>query len=572
MKFMYLTVAALLASQIANAFPTRDEVYRSDKLKTIVYKDETDPRIFWYVPPIKLLEEQGKIVYYKKTKGTNVNYYFYIVPTMNSELVEFLAREIGNATTYTQFKPVIAKKFGIQVKEYDVVAMSDEVTDYQYLNNPHLIKFSLDSSDAKDFEFFLNHVPGVQANVMISFMAQRTDKYCTVDLKYSEVYKALNIGATGQYSFTGAQISNAVSKYLANKSLTQKCKGDMKIPDVVNQIIKEMFTPVTIKANNGGYNSGNWWDTWGNGSSSNDWPYSNGGSSSSGGNADDGISPLTNNTGLQQLRAQSATADKNAEKELNKMKSIADFALAVPSKMVDADVFGEPGNPNGPGNPGNDPFPTPAPGNDTAKKIGLMFQFKRELAKSNQSFSFNSVHVMDDTETTLIPVYLSLQQNTVNSKTQLVTKIAKRDFVVDYRASAAKPYSTGIMINEGEQYVVDITFALSATSNFYYGNQVRWFRPEVAGASVSQNLYYRIGDSQWQPVDTKNNIDRRLLIRQDSIYHGELQFYVDRQGVWNNIGTALTKPSGMGLIPAVLNYNQTYPQFNVVISGRRYNF
>lgn len=558
---MLLTLTAMLATQIASAFPTRDEVYRSDKLKTIVYKDETDPRVFWYVPPIKLLEEQGKIVYYKKAKGTAVNYYFYIVPTMNNDLVEFLAREIGNATTYTQFKPVIAKKFGIQVKEYDVVAMSDEVTDYQYLNNPHLIKFSMDATDSKDFEFFLNHVPGVQANVMITFTAQRTDKYCNIDLRHHEVYKALNIGVTGQYSFTGAQIANAVSKYLADKSLTQKCKGDMKIPDVVNQVIKEMFTPVTIKGKNDGFNNGDWWNNWGSGGNDN-WPYDNGGSS---GNADDGASPLSS-AGLQQLREKAAT-NKETEKQLNEMKSIADFALAVPSKLRftdnglgDLSSFG-----GGPGNPG-DPTPPRPNGN------GVMFQFKRELAKSNQSFNFNSVHVVDDTETTLIPVYLSLIQNTVNTKTQMVTKIAKRDFVVDYKSTANRPFSTGIIVKENEQYIVDVNFAISAANSFYFGTTPRWFKPSVAGDNVSQNLYYRIGDSPWQPVDTKNAIDKRLLIRQDSIYHGELQFYVDRQGVWNGISKDLTEAKGLGLIPAVMNYNQTYPQFNIVVSGRKYNF
>ncbi|MEW6058301.1 MAG: hypothetical protein AB1540_16995, partial [Bdellovibrionota bacterium] len=227
----------------AFAVPTRDELYRSDRLKVVVFKDSQDASIFWYLPPIKLYENEGKVVYYKRAKGKKVNFYFYILPYMTDDLTHLLSGEIPGLQNRSQLKPVIAKQFGIQVKQFDVVSPGDQLTDFHYLNQPQMIQVSVPESDAEEFEFFINNKPGIQANILFHYESERMDKYLNIELSHKEVYNAMNIGATGRYRFTAAEIESGITSYLSKKYFNIKSKGDLSIPDVIKKVITECFTP-----------------------------------------------------------------------------------------------------------------------------------------------------------------------------------------------------------------------------------------------------------------------------------------------------------------------------------------
>ncbi len=602
---------AVTASAV-HAAPSRDEVYRSDKLKTIVYRDSTDKNVFWYLPPVKLYDDNGTVVYYKRPKGATTDYHFYVVAYMNDELVNFLAGEIPGLTERTQFKPVIVKKFGIKVSQFESTAMSDEITDYQYLNAPHLVKFSLAQADADEFEFFLKNKPGVQANVIFQFIAERQDKYLTIELSHREIYDALGIKVSGRYTFTKAQIEAAVSKYLSSKELNIKGKGDLPIPDIVSRVITECFTPVTLRGGNGynngygGYNNG-YGGYGGYGCAYDDYNcdgypdggynnggYNNGGYNNGGYNNGNRNNPNNGNPNgkpnttvppnvgggnggfVNNIRAEdSSSSDEDADKKNAVAKNfrLLNWATAMPSDTTGWDYPGpndDPTNPNNPnpnpGNPGNPNPPVQNGGNGE-----LAFEFKKELATSNQTFLYQDIRYADSTEIASVPVYLSVASGASVTNKPDVGQIAKRDFVVEYYNSAARPLKTGIIVKTNEQYTVNAVFALAAQSS-YNDDVKRWYRPDLAARTVTQNLYYRIGDGPWTAVDTDKVIDGRAVVKAESIYKGELQFYLDREAIWGKMDSKFTESSMLGLVGAILTYPKTYPQFNIVVTGRRYDF
>src|SRR5690242_4396818 len=103
-------VATMLGAAVAQAgLPTSDEVYRSDRLKMIVFKDsQPESNVLWYLPPIKLYEENGKVVFTRREKGGKIDFYFHVQPYMTEGLVEMLAGEIPRLTNRAQLKPVKA--------------------------------------------------------------------------------------------------------------------------------------------------------------------------------------------------------------------------------------------------------------------------------------------------------------------------------------------------------------------------------------------------------------------------------------------------------------------------------
>lgn len=105
--FLYLGILLVLVQpQKSNAAPTREEVLRRNDLRLVVYRDESDKNTFWYVPPVELVQENGKIKYTKRNSKGMVQYNFNVVATMNSTLMEFMSREIPGIKRASQLKPV----------------------------------------------------------------------------------------------------------------------------------------------------------------------------------------------------------------------------------------------------------------------------------------------------------------------------------------------------------------------------------------------------------------------------------------------------------------------------------
>ena len=524
----------------AHAVPTRDEVYRSERLSTVVYKDSQDANVFWYLPPIKLYEVDGKVVTYRRVKGDKTNYYFYIQPFMNDELIDLLAGEIPGLQNKTQLKPVIARQFGIQVKQFNAAAMGDKITDFHYLNQPQLISFSLDASAAEDFDFFVANKPGIQANVLFDYESERMDKYLNIELTYKEVYDALNIGVTGKYKFTKAEISATISDLVAKKYLTIKSKGDIPIPDIVNKAIEECFTPykktTLTDSQKKTYKD---WDNW----LATELPQTP--------EVLDAVSKQVDTLELLAGGAWDPSTD-DAPWGTNPPKGSSGASGTSGSSGSSGSRGG--GNSGGwPGGGGSS--------NGDNSDMSIQFTFKKELANVDKSFYYNQSHFVDASEVAAIPVYLSTAPAAVKAKVK-VTPLAKRDFVVEYTNEQTKPFSSGITVGEDEQYIINAVFAFSARSA--YDSALKWYRwSGKTWPSVDDELYYRVGTGQW------NKVNGRTVIKTETIYRGALEFYLDRKHIWEKVPADFKNPKLLGIVPAIFSYKYTYPQFNVVITGRK---
>ncbi len=527
----------------AYAVPTRDEVYRSDRLNTVIYKDSQDPNVFWYLPPVRLYEAEGKVVNYRRVKGDKVNYYFYVQAYMNDELIDLLAGEIPGLQNKTQLKPVIARQFGIQVKQFGAAAMGEKITDFHYLNQPQLISFSLDASAADDFDFFVANKPGIQANVLFDYESERMDKYLNIELTYKEVYDALNIGATGKYKFTKAEIAISITDLVAKKYLNVKSKGDIAIPDIVNKAIEECFTP--YKKTNPTVDQKKTYKDWDNWFAT-EVPQT-----------PEVLDALSKQALTQELLSGGAwdpTGDDapwgtNPPKGSSGASGTSGSSGSSGSRGSDS---GWPGNGNGNGN-----------GNNSADNgdLSLQFTFKKELSNVDKAFYYNQTHFVDASEVAAIPVYLSTAPAAVKSKMK-VTPLAKRTFIVESTNEANKPFSSGITVGEDEQYIINAVFAFSARSA--YDTTLNWYRwSGKTWPSVDDELYYRVGTGQW------NKVNGRTIIKTEGIYRGALEFYLDRKHIWEKIPADYKNAKLLGFVPAIFTYRYTYPQFNVVVTGRK---
>lgn len=508
-----VAAAATLSSSSTFAAPTREEVYRSDRLHTVIYRDGQDPNVYWFLPPIKLYENEGKVVYYRRPSGDKINYYFYIQPFMNDDLINLLSGEVPGLQGRSQLKPVIARQFGIQVKQFNATAMGDKITDFHYINQPQLIKVSLDAKDADEFDFFLANKPGIQADVLFNYEMDRAEKYLTIQLSHKEVYNALNIGATGQYQFSRAQIEKSITSYISNKYITVRSKGDIAIPEIINKVIEECFTPYEKKDEKKKK------DDW------RDWLMA--------------PSEVKSST--------SGAADKQKEL-LQTLDSGWDGGWG---KDDDDDPWGHPS-----GSSGSSGAPSVPKG-----AAAVQFTFKRDLINSDKVFYYSHQQFVTAEETASIPVYLSTLPSELKTRVK-ASPLPRRELIVEYTNEEAKPLRTGIFINPDEQYDINAVFAFSANSAYSSGS-AKWYRWAGTWPSPDEELYYRIGRGQW------NRVNRHAAIKIEGIHTGELQFYLDRKKLWEKIPADFKNSKLLGVVPAIFTYQKTYPQFNVVVTGRK---
>lgn len=510
LRFTFAVVLVwVVGVNAAHAVPTRNEVYRSDRLNITVFKDSLDPEVFWYIPPVKLYEEDGKVVFYKKTKNETTNYFFYILPYMNDDLAQLLAGEIPGIQNRTQLKPVVAQQFGIQIKQFNTVAMGDQITDYQYLNQPHIIKISLPTSEVEEFEFFLNNKPGIQANVLVRYETEKMAKYVVIEVSCRDIYNALNIGGTGKYSFAKADISQSIEEFTTTKYYNVKSKGDLAIPEIVNKSIEECFTPFKRPE------------------------------------------PAKRT----QLALNSPPeAMEEFERQVELLGSIEFYGMADDPDMPMP-------FPRRPGRLDDEPRPTGTDKPASKDKVSLDFTFKKEKMNSEKAFFYRHENFVDSTETKAMQAYLSVLSP--GGTTQVsVTPIVKKKLVVEATHSQSKAHSTGIMVGPDEQYIINAVFALSAQS-YYESYERHWYRWDAKWGNADEELYYRVGDGPW------NKVNGRAVIKTDGLYKGELEFFLDRKKIWGKIDSDFRDTKWFGLVPAIFEYSWTFPQFNVVVTGRK---
>ncbi|MGE4233435.1 MAG: hypothetical protein AB7F43_08915 [Bacteriovoracia bacterium] len=542
------------------AVPTRTEVYRNDDLGIVVFKDSAEENVYWYIPPVRLEQgNDGHMLVHKFSKDENTNYYFFVRPYMTDELLEMIANEIidsnDNGRVYTephnrrQLRPIIASQIGLEIPYFKVSWLSAQSTNIQYLNKPQMLAVSMKTAETAELDFLLQTLPGIPANVVLMYSGETLDKYVKIELSHKEIYQAMRIASTGRYYFTRAEIENAISDYVSNKYIRIKAKGDYRLPEVINRVISECFTPLRRRDPVTGRTSGG---SSGYFPSDSDYPDLPDlpqipgpmGPSHPG---DRLAGPLSRN-----LQSLGQTRFLGLEHELNLLENRS--PLVGSNENADASSAGPrtimPGVPAG-GGGGNRPNgPSPE---------SLEFSFRPELATSEKKLEFSDEKFRDESEIVRTPIYLSLASDSDRSSIA-VEPIPRQDYIVQAEHSRNEPLTTSITVGENEQYIVQAVFAYQADGP----SGMKFYRWPSTWPSPYDDLYYRIGDGAWI------NVGPRTVIRVDSFHKGVLQFYLDRQKLWEKIPDKYTKSRAGGLLSSVWQYSTTLPQFNLLITGRRY--
>lgn len=552
-------MAMLLFVNSAWSMPTGKEVYRNDDMGVVVYTDSVDTGVFWYLPMVQLDQKDGKVNYRSRKRADgNVDLTFYVLPHFTKEMSEFVSREIPGLHNRNQLKPVQAKRFGFQSKEFNLLAMSDEVTDRQYINRPQMIRMTLTPDQNEDFMDLFTSSPGVPVNMVIYYEAEKMEKFLNIELSYKDVYDAMNIGATGKYKFTKAEISVNMEKFIVNRYLHVRRKGDLKMPEIVERVISECFTSTKSKDGNQRFNVM--------------------------GPTVFGVAPKTSKTGKK-----GAQSNREQEQELAEMKRLeAELAGLDPVVGVvpgagplivttdprrtttvavaeDTPVPPPPplppvrGRPPGPVVPPYTPYTPPAPANNNpgTTSDGLTFTFKKELSTREEKFFFMEEVVADTQEIVVIPTFLTERPQA--TPTKIVNTLGQKKIRIAHDNDKARLARSGVYVQAGDQWTINAAFSMSATSVFrgtetVYPWDSKWSSPDG-------DLYFRVGDGPWRKVNG------RALIGGDSLQEGELQFHLDKSSIWNKLPAKYRESKWHK--SAIFAYDYFYPEFLVTLTGKR---
>ena len=130
------------------------------------------------------------------------------------------------------------------------------------------------------------------------------------------------------------------------------------------------------------------------------------------------------------------------------------------------------------------------------------------------------------------------------------------------KSTQLQAFATGIEIKECEQYQLRAVFAYSAESPYLKGRH--WFRWDSNWPNPYEDLYYRVGTGPWIKLNNE------ALIQYDSFHEGKLEFYLDKQRIWEKLPKEFREPRLGGVMSARFPYKKFYPQFHIKVTGRRF--
>lgn len=566
-KLQGVALGLILSCMSASAAPTRQEVYRDDRLGLIVYTDGQDENTYWYLPLVKVCNPgsseclrgvapaaaqnaKSAAPRFRSAKATGeISYNFYLVPHLPEDLIEVLSYKIPGLQHRSQLKPVVAKKFAIQLPEFKKIAESGDVTNYMYLNKPQLMRFRLTPDEAEDFDELYNLEPGIPAHVIISYESEKVSGYAQLKMSCAEVADELKIGVRGGASggvgktqvFTRAQIENAVRNEQRNKGITLRTKGEQPgLDSLIGKLLDLCFIPVR----NGQYPYGGYPGYY------------------------DPLAPIVNLPpvndpllGPSNYNRYSSAYQDSAE-NLEAWMQQLQGQLEAESVLEHQQALSLP-RPEQTGIPplGGDYPPTDDPGNGAPRRgAELTFMFKKEVIDRKDLTAVSSEQMVDVVDTAVVHTYL-----TVNPAAQdrfTFQEFPERNLRVPHTATKADPLKTGIIIGKSDQWIIDASFVMEAESKYNGGKKAeyRW----ASEASPENDLYYRIGTGRWFPVK-----EGRVTIGTDLIQGGELQFYIDREAIWKKIPEKYKKGKAFGLSAPIFEYSKVMPNFAVRMNGRK---
>lgn len=530
----------------AKADPSREEAYRNDDLRIVVYKDGRDATKYWYLPPLRWLKRDGQLVWYKRPRDGRMDYFFYVVPYITDDLLAYIASELPNVSSQSQLQPLILKRLGIRVPQLDLQVLGTEASDFHYINSPQLMRLTLDPAKAEEFEFFMQNDPGLAAQVFFFYQAERVDRYIDMELSCHDVYESVRFGVQGRYQFLRGEIEDRMFEYITNKYLHIRSKGDIPMPDILNRAIAECFIPMqpprfaavrdeVFKDRAEPAAEGS--ETW--------------------------------NAFLEQFALYRSLVHpvqaRLEEKQISNptipgVRPVPGSpSPGVPGPVVPGPVVPGPINPGIPGRPpGSGPGIPGNPGTPGSGD-GVLFSFREDMANVTRSFFFSREQVSNSEELSAVPMTLSFTNDGAPPTDVVSTPYPSREFVVAHTNDANAPLVTGIQVRPGDQLLITSSFSVYVESAYGESRRQR-IRFDSAWGNPDEQLFYRVGTGPWTAVNG------RALIRTDSITGGSLELYQDRSRIWEMFPREMRR--GRFLLPAVLQYRTTYPQFDVTVTGR----
>lgn len=533
----------------AQAQPTPKELYRDTKSSLVVYADARDKNLFWYVPKMSLVTVDGKSNVRKRVKSDKtVQFSFMIKPEFTENDAKILSAKIPALRSMQQLKPVIAKKFGLQVPAYNYALVGDDVTNYSYVNQEQLLRFTVPEEDAFDLEDDLKYLkPGLPAKVFLSYDAEKTSAYATVKLTIDDVKKSLGIRAGAEYKFIEPEIRARVAEFISNRNLDIKVKGEVPhIAEIVTAVTNACFAKT----------SESYLDEDLDGKPRRRRPVRDDTEDDDGDFPDRSrrrrspddteIEPIDGSNG-------SSTGDlptteqpgSSTSPEHQAMQALEESMKYYRSKKSGKSTFV----------PGSSPFH--AMGGDLL--VWLRFAPEKETCKG--TIYYNHEAVVDSSEIAVYTTYLTTDMPSKGDKPKVVTPIASKRFRVDTLMSPTNPFKTGIIVKNDDHWTLNTEFEFYAISSYDMSAKKTRYRWNAEWPSPDSDLYYRIGEGPWTPVNGRTVAD--------SIEEGELQFYIDRAKLWTKIPEEGFRKGKMGgLVPPIYNYKNFFPEFIVTATGK----
>lgn len=540
---------AVLVAPLASAFavPSDKEAWRSDEHGIIVYRDAVENDTYWFIPKIRFEARESKTVLRQKVLANGkTEYTVRIIPYFSKDLKELAAQNIPNIRQDSQLKPVIAKTIGITLPDFGYTFASASVTNFQYLESPRLIKFSLDAEEAATFNELYQDEMGVNVDFSIAYDGMMTDKFYNIEVSCKAMTQTLETGFTPSVSasgnlkgikvFAGSDLELAFVRTLENstKGVNIVSKGDLPgMQEMLRRVMNLCFESV------GGY-----YDTYGDST----YPTRRKGEPTT----DDtearyprrssrDVLDETPATGAQFFSAGMSNAYMTeAELAAAEVEAIHD-ALDLDKAISDEDQ--EPGE---------------GVGLLPSAELKLKFKYKKTTNQSDNQAVAKQISMKDSTSVIVIPGYLSANSKGVEKV--LVKSLGEKKFSVGVNNTAASPLMTGVVVKAGEQWTLNAAFVFKARTSYspWKAKQYDW---NSAWPKSDGDLYFRIGNGHWTPVNG------RSIIESGVIGGGELQFYLDRSSIFNRIPEKLR--TGGILHAPVFTMDGINPEFSVQISGRR---
>ncbi|MBS1963202.1 MAG: hypothetical protein JST04_13380 [Bdellovibrionales bacterium] len=570
----------------AFAVPTDQEAWSNLEQKITVYRDSVDSNIYWFVPKISFEASAGKTLLKRATGADGkIQYTTRIIPYFSADLREEVAQNISNIRQQSQLKPVVARSIGVALPDFNYKFMSPSVTNYDYLDVPRLVRFSLDAAEAKEFDELYSEPNGVPVEFSVTYDSVMNDKMLNIDVNCKEMdrelanKKSLSLGGSakvkGVKAYLGADIESAFLNSVQNKTngVNISSKGDIAgMQEMIRRVMNLCFDPVD------GY--GGYYDDYynddryptrrtddGTTDPDTDFPTRTGSNTGRGDVIDDNFSPKNQlaSVGMVNRSGTSNAALAAAER--------AQFTKFLNNLSLDKKLVGEDCDPKKDRNCPDDPFPSRGDDNTDTDNTntsggGLLpsatlkagFKFKSTALTKNNQAVVKQISWKDATATkTVVDIFTA---NAKSIEKVQVTPLADKNFTVTVKNPASTPLSTGIRINQGEQYSINAAFVFKSTSAYSGWGSNKAYAWDAAWDKPDGDLYYRLGSGDWTPVNA-----RAIITSDVTRGGGELQFYLDRSAIFNHIPEKLRK--GGFLSGPVFTIDGIAPEFSVQVTGRR---